>query len=219
MMNAARQLKTLLARAGLSQLGLARLLGKATGSSVQHHFDERRRGSRGIDPGFLSRIAPFIVGRGDPPVTAAELLALSTPGTKVSLSSVAVVAIPVVQWGTLNAGAEMLKSAKRVETIHMPGIATGAAHALIAAQVLDAHAERVAAPGAFVIIDLDDTSLVDGARYIILLQGEAVIRRFGLRPLRWESEAAHNEPAIYFSDPGGAEVQVVGRVIRSFKEW
>lgn len=105
----------------------------------------------------------------------------------------------------------------RVETVHVPEINGGPA-VYYAAKVEDDHAARVAPAGAYVVIDLADTSLVDGARYVISINGVPVIRRFGLRPLRWESEAAHNEPAIYFSDPG-AEIEVIGRIVRSFKDW
>lgn len=163
------------------------------------------------------QVERFIVGQGNPAISKEEFWELAGERNAASISPVAVTAIPVVPWGKLTAGLEMLKSVSRVETVHVPEIKGGPA-VYCAARIEDEHAARVAPAGAYVVIDLADTSLVDGARYVIVLNGEPVIRRFGLRPLRWESEAAHNEAAVYFSD-AGAEIEVIGRVVRSFKEW
>jgi DNA-binding XRE family transcriptional regulator len=211
-MNIAEKLRGLRERAGLSRDKLAKRAGYERGTSLARYEDPDYMQGRKIPAEIVAKLALAMEGRGSPPVTRSEVWQLAEPGSSMVVSHVAVTSIPVMPWETVRFGVEMLKTAERIESVDVAGLPRGD-H--VAITVSDDHCERVAAKGALIIVDLSDRELRDGRRYVVLVAGEPMVRRYQTNPERWESEAVSPAPTIY---PRQA-VEVIGRVIRSLKEW
>ena len=66
-------LRELLSQAGLSVRALALAAGYKTGSGLQNYIDGEHQT---FPVSFVERIAPILIGKGDPPITLAKLLCL-----------------------------------------------------------------------------------------------------------------------------------------------
>lgn len=211
-MNIAEDLKALRERAGLSRDKLAKRAGMGRGTSLQRYEDPDYMCGRLLPVEIAAKLAEALNGLGQPPIERREIWALAESGGGLVVSPIAVALIPVFHWNKLRLGGAMLKSSPREESLEIAGLGTGD---FAAFRLEDDHAERVAPRGSHVILDLSDKELREGRRYAILIDGQAMIRRWNPNPERWESEAATPEATIY---PREA-VQVIGRVVRTVKEW
>src|SRR5690554_4956707 len=80
-LNAARELRQLMKRAGLSFRKFADLADPpyAGASSVQRYLTEEKWEDKGLPWSVVRRIEPALIGRGDPPITRDELYRLAEP--------------------------------------------------------------------------------------------------------------------------------------------
>lgn len=89
----AKRLRALRERAGLSLEALAQAAGYSGASSLQRYEDETAYSDRFFPLRVLDRIAPALIGRGDPPITAEEVYILGnvmppqSPGGRVQIAS------------------------------------------------------------------------------------------------------------------------------------
>ena len=116
---ACERLKALRARTGLSTHDIARALGYASASSYHKYERPAAQKARPIPIDIVRRLVPLFRGRGDPPVTEEEMLALTDLGTALPKSVVAEYMSP-----TVDDGKGLLVVRYRVE----PGVFT--AHAI-----------------------------------------------------------------------------------------
>lgn len=71
------QLRKLILRSGLSQARVAKGSGYATASGIQRYVDDKQFTDKYLPLGVVKNLAKALVGRGIPPVTEAEVLALA----------------------------------------------------------------------------------------------------------------------------------------------
>lgn len=211
-MNIAEDLKALRERADLSRDKLAKRAGMGRGTSLQRYEDPGYMQDRRLPAEIAAKLAEALQGLGQPPIERREVWALAEPSGGLVISAIAVTAIPVFPWSKARLGGEMLKSLPRQESLELTGMGAGD---FAAFKLEDDHAERVAPRDSFAVIDLADKELRDGRRYLVLIDGQTMIRRYHTNPERWESEAATPAATIY---PREA-VQVLGRMVRTVKEW
>lgn len=212
--NFGETLNALYVRSRLSFDALARRGGYAGATSIHRFFDPKYMAGRWPDAEFIARMALAFDGSGQPPISKQEILRMMPPGPHVIISPVAVLSIPVVPWAKLALGAGMLKLAERATEVEVPDLPGGASY--IAVEIEDRHCERVAGPGATVVVDLDDQALIDQKIYAIVANGRPMVMQWRTVPMRWQSMG---EAETIFLEQGGYDVRLVGRVIRSLKEW
>jgi hypothetical protein len=80
-----RMLKALRNRAGVSSTVLAEALGFGAGTGYLRYENDTRFDTRKIPYRIISVISPLLVGKGEPPVTHEELLAISEVGALSSI--------------------------------------------------------------------------------------------------------------------------------------
>lgn len=211
-MNIAHALKSLRKRAGFSSLDkLARAAGYSRGTSIARYENADYMKGRKLPADFVARIARAIVGKGEPPIEASEVWSLAGGDVGSLLTSVAVASIPVFAISDLKEGGVDLFGLKRKASLE---VADGLPH-WVSLEVSDDHCGKVCAKGGLVIVDVRDTVLRGGSRYVVFLEGRAVVRRYEQNPERWESEGILPEATLY---PRGA-VEVLGRVVQTVVHW
>src|SRR5690349_11467517 len=84
---ATARLRRLRERAGLSMEALARQIGFRRASSYQRYENAALYRRNFFSPDFIEKLRPALVGKGDPPITDEEVLALGSLG-KIKLRSI-----------------------------------------------------------------------------------------------------------------------------------
>lgn len=206
-----QKLRAIRERAGLSRQELATLAGFTRGTSLARYESDSYMGDAKLSVELVAKVAPALIGRGVPPITAAEVWELAEAKSTLIMAPSPVVVIPVIEWGQLMgalANAKTLESSGSIEIVGIP------AGSYLAARVMDAHAERIAPKGSIVVISTAECELRDGRRFVIALNDAPVIRRYFANPPRFESEAITPEPTAFHREA----VAVIGRVTRVINE-
>lgn len=196
------RLRALRQRAGLSRAQLAKMCGVAGMTTVQYWEAGDRPGSKPLPGHVVVMLAGALVGRGNPPITPAEIAALGDGSAALILPANDIQRVALYAWGALLS----LDTAQPVEIISVSVASSGD---IIAAAIIDDHAARIAPAGSRVIIDRAAQTLIDGRCYVIADTGRVMLRRYRQNPARFESEAIDREETLFPSGP----VVIVGQAI------
>lgn len=204
--NVAEILRTLRQRAGLSRDDLAREAGFSRKTSLQYYEIASRWHGRKFPIEFVAKITPALVGRGSPPIDAAEIMALAESGAGAVIPSIRVSVVPVYRWGCMTIDRLDNNRPEAIAALEIAGLST-ANHA--AAILPDAHAAQIAPAGAHVVFDVADRELRDGAVFLVVLPGVGPqVRRYRANPPRFESLAFPPADAHYHT----TRLDIVGRL-------
>lgn len=91
-------LEDLINRSGLTQTAVANLLGFSHTSGLNRYTRAQTQGDRPIAVNIVKKLLPVLVGRGNPPITAEEVMSLTTlTGSGEAAAAVASSAGPTLQ--------------------------------------------------------------------------------------------------------------------------
>lgn len=203
--NVAELLIALRRRAGKTRLELAEEVGYARKTSLQYYEIPAKWEGRRFPLDFVARIAPALVGQGNPPITASEVFSLAASSRGVMVTTTRVVAVPLVGWFDLMSISDGLELPPTQGILEVPGIANGS---YIGAIIEDGHAAQIAPPGARIVLDLVDRDLREGQVYGVVMGDKVQIRRYRTNPPRFESLAFPPAEAVYHQ----SYVVIVGRL-------
>lgn len=206
--NVAKRLIELREHAGLSRNALARLAGYSRGTSLQHYEKAANWEGKRFPVDFVARIAPALIGKGEPPIVDRELWELAPPQSEVIVTRSTVVAIPVIDWSALRKGRTALKSTLPAAFIEAVGLSPKDYLAVVTqTDFLGGQVPR----GSHLILDPEDIELRDGRRYVIIWNEAPTVRRYYSNPARFESDASPREETLYPSGP----VEIIARIVRA----
>ncbi len=203
------QLRELRDRAGLSMDALAREIGYRAASGYQRYESAEHYRRKYLPVELVHKLANVLVGRGRPPITRDEVLALAGLGAVVG-STAPIFNVPVLSWVQAGKLAEAMDSqqvqdgAEKIPTYYKRD-------SLFALRVRGGSMNRVAPDGAVVLCDYEDRSLTDGRCYIFRVDGDATFKRYRANPDRLEPDSVEAGHIAIFPSRG---LEVVARVVR-----
>lgn len=207
----AKTLRELRTRAGLSRDELGKLTGNKNGKYLQFYEDPERYSDDYYPVDLVAKLAAALIGRGTPPIEPQEVWGLAKMESGLTVIPAAVVTIPIVRWEMIKTGAVAVLLERPTGALQIVGLESGK---YLGLQVDDFRCAQIAPPGSTIVVDLAQTELRDGQRFLVILNGEPQVRLYRSNPARFESVAT---PATESLSPN-VPVDVIGRVIRSITQ-
>lgn len=209
----ASRLKYLRERTGRSMDDVARSLGYKGASSYQRYEDATKFTKKYLPLDLTEKLVFVLRGRGNPPVTEADVMALAGP-EQWAKPTFEATRVPLVTW--VSAGAFALEDAQQEAIGEITETGLDLKGDWIALTVEGDSMDRISPPGSVIFVNRQDKKLVPNACYVISNgDSQVTYKRFRPNPLRFEpvSTNANHEPFFFEDMPA-----IVGRVKKTILE-
>ena len=203
---AARSLKRLRQRAGLSVCQMSAALGFESGSAYQHYEDRYKK--KFLPAELVHELVDILVPRGIPRDDVHKLGGLTPPN--VTANDNAALNVGLISWvraGSLMEAADPYVPGGAEEIITVDYHRTS----LIALRVHGNSMNRVAPDGSIIVVDYEDRTPIEGRFYVFKVGEETTFKRFRAAPLRLEPDSLEPGHDPIFPE---SNLQIVGRVVR-----
>jgi|GEM_PF-481416 len=223
------QIRALRERAGLSMAAMARACGWKTASSYQRYEDPDTFKRTRLHPEIAERMAVALVGKGVPPITREEVMALASPVDFSPISRIpsmrAVEVVGVVEAGAWREAYEIPKEDRQVFPLPpLPGYERIEVFAL---EVRGTSMNRVYPEGSIAyFVRIQDSEPVDGSIVVVVSKKgglyETTLKILGTdsvgrRVLKPDSTDPRHQKAIYPDMTGADAVEIIGVAVGKFE--
>lgn len=203
------RLRRLRKRAGHSMDSLARAIGYRAASGYQRYESPEHYHRPYLPTDLVHRLLGALVGRGEPPITQSEVLALAGLANMAGTAE-PVFEVPLISWVQAGQLTEALEPS-HFSDVNQRVVVPYRRESLFALQVRGSSMSRVAPHGSMIVVDYYDRELSDGRCYIFRIDGEATFKRYRANPDRLEPDSIEPGHDTIFPKDG---IEVVGRVVR-----
>ncbi|MSO64415.1 MAG: hypothetical protein EXQ85_01200 [Alphaproteobacteria bacterium] len=203
-----QRLRALRLRAGFSMNALSKAIGYR-GVAGYQRYESPEFTKEFIPVGLVHRMLGGVVGRGSPPVTPTEVLALAGL-SHLGAPSEPVFDVPIVSWR------HAVNLVDRIDPAILGAaqerlMAPYSRDSLVALRMHDHAMNRIAPRGALILVDYEARHLDHGRYYVFRHRGEALCRRYFTAPDRFEPDTYLPGFEALFPPP---PIDALGRVVR-----